>query len=443
MPASASTIFKIRAVADFLAPDSQQVSFRKGQAFYVLSSNPETNLYFVSTQYATPFSRTAVCGFVPISHFEVVDLHSKDPAPPRHSHRSKRSARSKSAHEKENQSSRSGKEGSSKVAASSNSSAAAANKQILGRAVAQPNAAYPSPAKSAQSARKASVDATGNTTTTVSDYEHVISDRVIGSEVSGYHREPHTTQCWYKLRVQRQHLVHLIQRSFDDFVILHNSLARQFPGEAAHRVLPTLPAPIVNSSELRRAGMLDSRIRQQQHELAQYLQSLFQVPAYILGSSAFARFFNPRDEREGEIVEFNGIRRDSGFSDSTSDPSKDTTNKSLREAEAAVAKYAAAASTTDRSASSVPSAKAARKLATLVNGRREELDAGSALAHAAQKQLNLDNKSTPSHHLHQHPPAHHQQQSQSWSTYTQDLLDAYQMRSRTPAAAHTGMPRKV
>ncbi|KAJ1547507.1 hypothetical protein HK096_002603 [Nowakowskiella sp. JEL0078] len=79
MPALATTIYKIRATADFLAQSSEQVSFRKGQAFYVLSSDTETGMYFVSTQFATPFSRTSVSGLVPIRNFEVVDLMSKDP----------------------------------------------------------------------------------------------------------------------------------------------------------------------------------------------------------------------------------------------------------------------------------------------------------------------------------------------------------------------------
>ncbi|KAI8587889.1 hypothetical protein BDZ88DRAFT_423570 [Geranomyces variabilis] len=83
--ATASSIFKIRAIADFLAPratdgsGSTLLSFRQSQAFYVLSTDKRKGLYFVSTQYATPFARTAVSGLVPMSHFELVDLLSKDP----------------------------------------------------------------------------------------------------------------------------------------------------------------------------------------------------------------------------------------------------------------------------------------------------------------------------------------------------------------------------
>ncbi|KAI9094394.1 hypothetical protein DFS34DRAFT_629284 [Phlyctochytrium arcticum] len=110
MVATATSIFKVRATADFLAPkdsfsggssgqatttttseekllltttlaDETLLSFRKSQAFYVLSADNPRGLYFVSTQYATPFSRTAVSGLVPASHFEIVDLLSKDPSP--------------------------------------------------------------------------------------------------------------------------------------------------------------------------------------------------------------------------------------------------------------------------------------------------------------------------------------------------------------------------
>ncbi|KAJ3256467.1 hypothetical protein HK103_005465 [Boothiomyces macroporosus] len=81
MPAIASTIFKIRADSDFIASADQPelLSFRKGQPFYALAADFEKGLYFVSTQFAVPFSRTAVSGMVPMEHFSKVDLHSKDP----------------------------------------------------------------------------------------------------------------------------------------------------------------------------------------------------------------------------------------------------------------------------------------------------------------------------------------------------------------------------
>ena len=77
MPAVSSTIFKIRAHSDFIAKscDSGDIlSFRKGQPFYALSADYEKGFYFVSTQYAVPFSRTAVSGLVPIEYFEKVML---------------------------------------------------------------------------------------------------------------------------------------------------------------------------------------------------------------------------------------------------------------------------------------------------------------------------------------------------------------------------------
>ncbi|KAI9326971.1 hypothetical protein DFJ73DRAFT_864725 [Zopfochytrium polystomum] len=75
-------IFKIRSIDAYLAPADcpDHLSFRKGQAFYALAYIPERKCFFVSTQYATPFSRTSVNGFVPRKYFEVVDLNSPEPA---------------------------------------------------------------------------------------------------------------------------------------------------------------------------------------------------------------------------------------------------------------------------------------------------------------------------------------------------------------------------
>ena len=82
MPSVASTIFKIRAHSDYIAPPNSSpdvLSFRKGQPFYALSADYDRGIYFVSTQFAVPFSRTAVTGLVPMQYFEKVDLLSKDP----------------------------------------------------------------------------------------------------------------------------------------------------------------------------------------------------------------------------------------------------------------------------------------------------------------------------------------------------------------------------
>jgi hypothetical protein len=79
MPSVASSIFKIRAVADFISPNPELLSFRKGQPFYALAVDHDRGIYHVSTQFAVPFSRTAVSGMVPESYFEQVDLMAKDP----------------------------------------------------------------------------------------------------------------------------------------------------------------------------------------------------------------------------------------------------------------------------------------------------------------------------------------------------------------------------
>ncbi|RKP02906.1 hypothetical protein CXG81DRAFT_24505 [Caulochytrium protostelioides] len=92
MPAVTGKITKIRSHADYLAKTPQDVSFRTGQAFYVLAADNERQTYFVSTQYATPFSRTAVCGWVPQGHFYQVDLLSREPPLPASEKRSRTKA---------------------------------------------------------------------------------------------------------------------------------------------------------------------------------------------------------------------------------------------------------------------------------------------------------------------------------------------------------------
>ena len=80
MPAISSTIFKIRAHSDFIAKTSESneiLSFRKGQPFYALNADYEKGMYFVSTQFAVPFARTAVSGLVPMDHFDKVLLLPK------------------------------------------------------------------------------------------------------------------------------------------------------------------------------------------------------------------------------------------------------------------------------------------------------------------------------------------------------------------------------
>ncbi|KAJ3409015.1 hypothetical protein HDV05_004654 [Chytridiales sp. JEL 0842] len=64
-------VFKIRAKEGYISSDPTALNY-----------NYDTAQYFVSTQYATPFARGAVCGLVPGKCFEVVDLNSKEPPLP-------------------------------------------------------------------------------------------------------------------------------------------------------------------------------------------------------------------------------------------------------------------------------------------------------------------------------------------------------------------------
>jgi Variant SH3 domain len=75
----ASQIFKIRAHSDYISHDPSLLSFRAGQPFYALSKDLTSGTYFVSTQFAVPFSRSAVSGLVPIDCFDTVNLLARDP----------------------------------------------------------------------------------------------------------------------------------------------------------------------------------------------------------------------------------------------------------------------------------------------------------------------------------------------------------------------------
>lgn len=77
--AESDTIFKIRALTDYVTIDPRFLSFRRGQPFYALAVISELDAYFVSTQYAMPFASNAVTGLVPACCFKRVKLHSKDP----------------------------------------------------------------------------------------------------------------------------------------------------------------------------------------------------------------------------------------------------------------------------------------------------------------------------------------------------------------------------
>lgn len=59
----------IKARRAFLDIKSKFLSFKRGQAFYVLSYNEIDQTYFVTTDYQLPFSRNSVSGIVPIIYF--------------------------------------------------------------------------------------------------------------------------------------------------------------------------------------------------------------------------------------------------------------------------------------------------------------------------------------------------------------------------------------
>lgn len=227
--AEATTIFKVRAWSDFLADEPVQVSFRKGQAFYVLSHDLKTNMYFVSTQFSTPFSRTAVNGLVPADLFNIEDLYA------------------------------------------SKSSTAPTKKS-----------------------NKASTKITNP----------IANDKVSSALITKHTFTSNSSLPRFQIRVVRHQYTHIVSRSFDDFIIVHNSLIREFPSEFAQRLIPTLPAPITNVSDLKRSGRLDSRIHQQTQQLMIYLNNLFQIsPSFVINSAPLVKFLTPRDDYEIKTVE--------------------------------------------------------------------------------------------------------------------------------------------
>lgn len=277
MSAVATSIFKVRAWCDFLANTTQQVSFRKGQAFYVLSSNPDSKMYFVSTQYSTPFSRTAVCGLVPISCFEVEDLY--------------------------------GGGGGGGVVAAPVAAARSHSKRVAADQLSKHSRSKPS---SSSSTTTANAHAPHPVFLDKVVKKVVLIDSILPSpdEPSG------TTHPMFELRVTRYHYTHTVKRMFDDFIILHNALARAFSpmgGEtvvsssstSTRRQLPPLPAPIVNVSQLKRAGTYSARVKQQTRQLAVYIQDLFHngmTPVEMLQSDPVFKFLAPRSQAEMNTV---------------------------------------------------------------------------------------------------------------------------------------------
>lgn len=262
----ATTIFKIRAWSDYLSKEQFHVSFRRGQAFYALSTNLETKQYFVSTQYSTPFARTAVCGVVPMELFEIEDLYG-NPSPLK---------------------------------------VAIARQQGGGNSLtALESAVAEKPARP------------------VSKYESILntirSDAIAVATIIDYSvskSEP-ASRPLYQMRVLRQAHTHTISRTFDDFVVMHNGLLRTLP---AGSQLPILPDPIVNVNLLKQMGGFEARVLQQQQQLVEYL-SLFcnTTPQEILQLSSVVNFFEPR--RESEITNIIINRKESTVSYATPTPS--------------------------------------------------------------------------------------------------------------------------
>lgn len=67
-------ITRVRAVSSLHVHNGDYLSFWKGQEFYSLGVDKLRKYYFVTTEYRTPFSKTAVCGHVPIFYFVEIPL---------------------------------------------------------------------------------------------------------------------------------------------------------------------------------------------------------------------------------------------------------------------------------------------------------------------------------------------------------------------------------
>ncbi|KAJ3187895.1 hypothetical protein HDU85_006288 [Gaertneriomyces sp. JEL0708] len=333
MVATASTIFKIRATSDFLAQkhpgDEVLLSFRRGQAFYVLSTDKQKGLYFVSTQYATPFSRTAVSGLVPVGHFEIVDLLSKDPSPPKpvpsgqNAHDApsqqhpERSDMRKSAFSHLTSVSRRYSDGARlqppRFAESDGRRAETLPRNV---GVAQDGARFGPlvPLPNQHQPVRRGLEAPRRTDSRIVHAELFGTTRISTSSVGNVPASPH--HVLYQIQVTRaNNVLNVITRSFDDFIILHNSLSQAYGHYVEFRQhLPALPTPIT-VADLRYADQLEHRLQQQQEMLTQYVAQLMQLPSSMTDNPMITRFFASRTEDEATPIEFGYVRRkDSGYS---------------------------------------------------------------------------------------------------------------------------------
>ncbi|RKO93669.1 hypothetical protein BDK51DRAFT_33182 [Blyttiomyces helicus] len=315
MPAAASMIFKIRATADFLAPSSPQdqlLSFRSGQAFYVLATDVGKGVYFVSTQYATPFSRTAVSGTVPISHFESVDLMSRDSAPGTKAAAAPAAAAAAPAPPAPAAASSSGPHLARRASEPANvrekrGHAASTRSQA-------PQAEAPSPSPHGIARRTLSLGSQNaaplpprpftRPAATGDEYAFIAADPIQSLDLSvSTAATSSASTLRFGIRVARQVHTHVVRRTAEELMQLHGLLLRSGPTG-----LPRFPAalrPAATSCRMRSSAA---------KELETYLASLCNPHISAGTSGILARFFAPRNQEEAEIIEFAGVRRDSGTS---------------------------------------------------------------------------------------------------------------------------------
>ncbi|KAJ3018631.1 hypothetical protein HKX48_002775 [Thoreauomyces humboldtii] len=300
MSARATSIYKIQAVADFLAPKASSespllLSFRASQAFYVLATDEQNGLYFVSTQYATPFSRSSTTGLVPISHFEQVELLSRPAGAPTAAKPSKTSHSHLTSHTRRHSEGAMFVQPQSATVAPPERAEQRPRAGTLPRSVSGPQR----PTRSAAGSRPPGL------------YSALTSDRITDAEiVSAIKRPkdenaiPSSSDLVYAIRVRRAASMHLVSRSYQDFTDLHDALSQFFgPYEQTRRFLPSLPSmPGDGPNPSQTHGRL----------LATYLTQLcHSMPASMFESEVVTTFFAPRTAQEAVVL--GGLRRDSGF----------------------------------------------------------------------------------------------------------------------------------
>lgn len=260
MSAIASTIFKIKAVTDFMSPDPSILSFRNGQPFYALAADHDKGVYHVSTQYATPFARNAVYGLVPIKYFVQVDLMSKERAPAA-AHRSASTSRAPVTKPQPNP------------------------REGMMRRPSLP--AQPSMLNDDLSFQKSS----DLIFPTREQWQQLMATKIAFIEVLSVQTLP-THMDLFRLRVVRGNYSQIVARSTHDISLLHKTLVRI----ANARDIPSFPLWDTSLDAI-----------QKQAALEHYMNSLISSPCRDM----IRGFFKPRDEKEFSVAPI--TRRDSGF----------------------------------------------------------------------------------------------------------------------------------